>query len=244
MIRFRKMAGIFLVLVFISPLASAHGIWFAQRAGELALIYGDGAKDDPIVPKADKIKHLRGFNENAQAVPTQLIATEHLLLIDRKTNPAMLSAVLDNGYYSQGADGKWVSKPKSATPGARKSGRYYKYAVHQTRDLSQAFPPQADQPLQILPVEAGLPKKKGESMTLRVLFNGKPLAGLKLAPDFVNDPDHQSITTDANGMVRIKVPNQGLNVIYATHEVPASGEDADIVQHAATFSFVLKPLAH
>jgi uncharacterized GH25 family protein len=244
MIRFRKMLSIPLVLLLVSPLASAHGIWFAQRAGELALVYGDGAKDDPIVPKADKIGNLRAFDDQGKSLAVGLVKTDHLLLIDAEGDPAMLGATLDNGYFSQQADGKWKKTPKSATPNVKKSGRYYKSAIHQTRDLARAVQPLADQPLQIMPVESRLPLKKGESMALRVLFNGKPLAGLKLATDFVNDPDHQSAVTDAQGMVTIKVPNQGLNVIYATHEVPATTEDADIVQHAATFSFLLKPLAH
>lgn len=244
MIRFRKTLGVLLVLLLVSPLANAHGIWFAQRAGELALVYGDGAQDDPIVPKADKIGNLKAFDENGQPLAADLVKTDHLLLLDVEGDPAMLSATLDNGYFSQRADGKWKNTAKSATPNVKKSGRYYKSAIHQTRDLARAVQPLADQPLQIMPVEPRLPLKKGESMALRILFNGKPLAGLKLAPDFVNDPDHQSVVTDAQGMVTIKVPNQGLNVIYAIHEVPATTEDADIVQHAATFSFLLKPLAH
>lgn len=244
MIRLQKLASALLLLACLSPAANAHGIWFAQRAGKLALVYGDGAEDGPIVPKADKISQLQALDANGQPLPMLLTKTEYLLLVDTRDAPALLGATLDNGYYSQQRDGKWVNAAKSATPDAIKSGRYYKHAIHQSGDLNQAVQPLADQPLQILPVEPQLPRKKGEIMALRVLFNGKPLAGLRLAPDFANDPDNRSVKTDSQGIVRIKVPNQGLNVIYATHEAPASTEDADIVQHAATFSFLLKPLDH
>lgn len=239
-----KLAAMLIAAFCLAPAAHAHGIWFAQRAGELALVYGDGAEEGAIVPKLDRIGGVQAVDERGQAMPVHLLKTDHLLLVDAEGDPALLGATLDNGYFSQRADGKWKNTPKSQTPNVRKSGRYYKHAIHQTRDLEQAIQPLAGQPLQILPLHPRLPTRKGQILTLRVLFDGKPLAGVKLAPDFVNDPDRQTARSDARGLVRIKVANQGLNVIYATHEVPATTEDADIVQHAASFSFMLRPLAH
>lgn len=229
-------------LVF-SPSASAHGIWFAQRAGELAMIYGDGGKDDPIVAKFDRIRPLTGYDAAGQPVPSQLIKTDHLLLVDRTANPAVVAGVLDNGYYTQDSDGKWLAKSRSEVANARKSGRYIKLAIHQTRDLSAPLNVLPDHPLQILPVRPTLPQQKGDAITLRVLFNGKPLAGAKVTPDFANDPDGLTVSTDRHGKVRLKVANHGLNVIYVKHETPAVGEDADLVQYAASFSFLLMPKA-
>lgn len=239
-----NIAAILIAALSLTPSAHAHGIWFAQRAGELALVYGDGAEEGPIVPKFDRVGGVQAVDENGQAIAVQLLKTDHLLLVDADGEPVLLGATLDNGYFSQRADGKWKNTPKSQTPNVRKSGRYYKHAIHQVRDLAQAIQPLAGQALQILPVSPRLPTRKGEMMTLRVLLDGKPLAGLKLAPDFVNNPEQRTAPTNARGIVRIKVANQGLNVIYATHEVPATTEDADIVQHAASFSFLLKPPAH
>ncbi len=229
-------------LVFCSS-ASAHGLWFAQRAGELAMIYGDGGKDDPIVAKFDRIRRLSGYDAAGRPVPSQLIKTDYLLLVDRAANPAVVAGILDNGYYTQGSDGKWLAKSKSEVANARKSGHYIKLAVHQTRDLSAPLNALPDHPLQILPVRPTLPRQKGDAIALRVLFNGKPLAGAKVTPNFANDPDGMTVTADRRGLVKLKVANHGLNVIYAKHEVPASGEDIDLVQYAASFSFLLMPKA-
>lgn len=229
-------------LVF-SPSACAHGIWFAQRAGELAMIYGDGGKDDPIVAKSDRVRLLSCYDVAGQPVPSQLIKTDYLLLVDRTANPSIVAGVLDNGYYTQGSDGKWQAKSKSEVANAKKSGHYIKLAIHQTRDLTVPLNALPNHPLQILPVRPNLPRQKGDAITLRVLFNGKPLAGAKVTPDFANDPDGMTVTADHRGLVKLKVANHGLNVIYAKHEVPASGEDADLVQYAASFSFLLMPKA-
>lgn len=227
--------------VCLSTTANAHGIWFAQRAGELAMIYGDGGKDDPIIPKIDKIKHVTGYDASGQPVPSPLVKTDYLLLVDRSANPSVVTAILDNGYYTQDSNGKWVAKGKSEVANATKSGRYFKLAIHQITDLEKPLSALPNHPLQITPIQARLPKQKGDAITLRVLFNGKPIAGIKVSPDFANDPDGPQLKTDRDGLVRLKVPNQGLNVIYAKHEVSAVGEDANIVQYAASFSFLLKP---
>lgn len=229
-------------LVF-SPDAGAHGIWFAQRGGELAMIYGDGGKDDPIVGKFDRVRHFTAYDAGGRPVPGSLIKTDHLLLVERTANPAVVAGLLDNGYYTQGSDGKWQAKSKSEVANAGKSGHYIKLAIHQTRDLAAPLNALPDHPLQILPVRPTLPRQKGAPITLRVLFNGKPLAGAKVTPDFANDPDGIAVTTDRHGKVRLKVANHGLNVIYAKHEVPTVGEDADLVQYAASFSFLLMPKA-
>lgn len=82
----------------------------------------------------------------------------------------------------------------------------------------------------------------GDSLTLRTLFQGKPLAGAAVLADFVNDPDATPLRTDKDGTVTLKVRNQGLNVISVVHETPTDKPaDTDKVQHRSTLSFVLAP---
>jgi uncharacterized GH25 family protein len=117
-----------------------------------------------------------------------------------------------------------------------------KYAVHLRGDLKKPLGALANQTLQITPVEANLPRKIGDTLALRTLFNGKPLAGAAVIADFINDYAAPPLRTDANGTVTIKVRNQGMNVISVVHEGPTDNPtETDKVEHRATLSFVLNP---
>ena len=80
----------------------------------------------------------------------------------------------------------------------------------------------------------------GEPLQLRVLFQGKPVAGARVLTDFVNDPDGAPLKTAKDGTVTLKVRNQGLNVIAAIFDGPSDEPTkADKMEHLATLAFVL-----
>lgn len=200
--------------------AAAHGIWFAQRSGELALVYGHGGEDLDMIKRHDKITAVAAFDAAGAPVKTALRKTDHLVLADLQARPAIIAAVLDNGYWSKGPDDKWVNKGRDEVPNAKESGRYIKYTVYLNKPLSAPLAPLPGQVLQIVPVKVALPHHKDESIALRVLFNGKPVAGARLVRDYVNDPDAKPIVTGKDGLVTIRVRNQGLNVIAASFDAP------------------------
>ena len=169
-----------------------------------------------------------------------MISTDRLLLVDVQNKPAVIAAVLDNGLWTTLADNTEVNTGKRGLAKVKDSGRYYKYAVHLRGDLKKPLGALPGQLLQLTPVNAALPKKMGDAITLRALFNGKPLANAKVLADFVNDPGATPMRTAADGTITVKVRNQGLNVISIVHEMPYDEPaEADIVQHRATLSFVL-----
>lgn len=200
--------------------AQAHGIWFAERSGQLAMIYGHGAEDLDMIRRHDKVKEVAGFDANGAPVPVSLRKTDHLLLVDAKPLPAVIAGVLDNGYWSKGPDGKWVNKGRDEVPDAEESGRYIKYAVFLRESLKAPLKPLPGQVLQIVPLKAALPQHKDESMTVRVLFNGKPVAGAKVTRDYVGDPEAKPLVTGKDGTVTLRVRNDGLNVITAAYDAP------------------------
>ena len=221
--------------------ASAHGIWFAQRAGELAMIYGHGAEDLDMLKRQSKVQNVAAFDAAGAAVQTTLKVAGPLLLVDTQNRPAVLAGMLDNGYWTEGADGKWVNKSRDEVPGAKKSGRYIKYAVHLRAALTAPLGALPGHTLQIVPVATKLPDHKDQPIRLRVLFNGKPVAGAKVLQDYVNDPDATPLTTAQDGTVTLNVRNQGLNVITAAYESPPDDPaKADKTGHFASLSFVLE----
>lgn len=227
----------------VTTAADAHGIWFAQRATHLAMIYGVGADDLDSVKRLPLVKSIAAYDSTGQSVPTKLEVNGPLLLVDTTQQPAIVAAMMNNGIWTKTPDGKWHKKGKDEVPDAVVAERTYKYAVHLRTPLKGALPLLPEQRLQIVPVGTELPQLLGAPLKLRVLFEGKPVAGASVLHDMVNDPDGAPAKTAADGTVTIKVRNQGLNVITAIFEGPSEEpEKTTKSEHTATLSFILPHL--
>jgi nickel transport protein len=223
----------------VATLAQAHGIWFAQRSNQLALIYGVGGEDLDAVKRLPKVKTVAAYDENGKEVPTQLAPSGPLLVVNTDNQPAIVAAILDNGLWSKTPDGKWHNKGKDEVPDATVSEHTIKYAVH-LRRLNAAPPVLPAHKVQIVPLVKQLPDQIGQALTVRVLYEGKPVQGAKVQPDYVSHPDSEPVTTGADGTATIKVRNQGLNVVVATLATPpANPAKTNRDEHLATLSFVL-----
>lgn len=222
-----------------STAASAHGIWFAQRAKQLALIYGVGADDLDSIKRQPLVTRIDGYDANGQPLPTALRAAGPLLLVDSDSEPVIVAAVLFNGIWSRRPDGEWVKKGRDEVPDATVAEKNFKYAVHLRGALPGSLPALPGHRLQIIPAGT-LPLLLDKPLKLRVVFDGKPVKGARILRDYVNDPDAKPLVTGADGMVTIKVRNQGLNVVAATYDGPSDEPaKADKMEHLATLSFVL-----
>jgi len=218
----------------------AHGIWFAQRATQLAFLYGVGADDLDSLKRLPLVSSMAGYDAAGKPVSTRLVPDGRLVLVDLENQPAVLAAVLDNGTWSKTPDGKWHKKGKDEVPTAVVSEHTWKYAVHLRAPLSAPLAPLPGQVLQISPVEAALPKMINDPIRLRVLYKGQPVAGAKVLHDWINDPDGEPVLSDKDGYVTLKVRNQGLNVIAAIYEGESDQPSKyNRVEHLASLSFVL-----
>lgn len=241
--------------VLASTSAHAHGIWFAQRANQLAMVYGVGADDLDMVKRLPKIESFTGYDESWNKVDAELITAGPIVLVGGDDFPVAVSAVMNNGVWSKTPDGKWHAKGKDEVPDAIVSQKTFKYAVHYRGMLPKNIPSLPTQRLQIIPVAEGTPALRdgkydshgdsmpvqiGDLLKIKVLYEGKPVAGALIVRDFVNDADQQPWTTGEDGTVTIRVRNQGLNVIGATYVGPPDEpKRINEIEHFATLSFVL-----
>ena len=220
--------------------AQAHSIWFAQRARQLALIYGVGADDLDAVARMDKITSVAGFDEAWQPVVTKLRAAGAIPVVDSEEPVAVVAAVMDYGDWVKMPDGKWHNASRKDYPAAVIGEHNYKYALHINQMPKGDFPMIPGHTLQLVPVNGVLPHSMGMPITLKAMFRGKPAAGVAIATDYVNDPDQIRLTTGPDGTVTFPVRNQGLNVVNAVMlEKPAGKSIYDHFEHSATLTFVL-----
>ena len=218
-----------------------HGIWFAQRADKLALIYGEGAEDLDVIKRLPKISSVAGVGADAKPVPVKLDPEGRLAIVNLDHKPAIVTAVLNNGLWSRDAAGKWYGKGKDEVAGAQISGRYMKYATHLVLLPAAETQPVPGLALQIVPVGKSFPRNKNEPLTVRVMFEGKPLSGAKVWQDMVTDPDATPLVADQDGKVTLAVRNQGLNVVKTEYESASMDPGkTNMTHHLATLSFALE----
>jgi nickel transport protein len=233
-------AAIVLAACLAAPAASAHAVWFAQRAGQLAFIFGLGADDESMVERLSHVTAVDGYDSGWKPVATQLRTEGPLVVVNAGKSLAVVTAAMDYGLWSKLPNGHWVAKGRDAVPNSTLSERNYKYAVRIVGPLTTPVPALPNQVLEVVPVGANLPALKGQPLRLRVLFHGKPIAGVKILRDFVNDPDGKGVTSGADGTLTIRVRNQGLNVFDASYDGPAENpRQEDRIDYEATLSFVL-----
>lgn len=225
---------------FVATAADAHGFWFAQRANQLAMVFGVGADDLDMVKRLPKVTSFAAYDEDGKEVASKLVTSGPIVTVDVENQPAIVAAVMDYGMWSKTPDGKWHNKGKDEVPDAVISEKNYKYGVHLRRDLGKPVPLLASQVLQIVPVPAKLPEKMGAPLKIKVMLNGKPVAGARVLSDWVNDPDAKGVKTGKDGSVTIKLRNQGLNVLVAVFDdAPEDPAKTKKVERLATLSFVL-----
>ncbi len=222
--------------------AFAHGAWIGERWGDLAVIYGHGPADEAYDPS--KVKSVSALGEDGKALPVTIEPAGSHALLKLDGEPALLALEFDNGYWSEGSDGKWVNKPKSEVPGAKQASHSVKYSialVHVHGDMP-AFPAQ---PLQIVPLDNPIGLKPGEKFRVRLLLDGKPLEGKEITIDYAGLPELVTEKTDAKGETEVALRNAGVNILAVSHAIPLEGDTAaDKKGLTATLTFVAEPHVH
>ncbi|MCI1035897.1 DUF4198 domain-containing protein [Pseudomonas putida] len=223
-----KFAGALALLA--ATQANAHGLWTENRRGNVEVVYGHGAEDNSF--RAEKIKRAWAFDRAGKMIPVTVERMSDHARLDSLQPAAVMAVVLDNGYWSQTPDKKWVNKDRSQVPNAIATTRTLKYSLSINQPgvrlpkldmLRLAIIPQSD-PLKVGP---------GNELEVQVLIDGKPAADIELYPDYRGAPNQVGGRTDKEGRARIKVRNEGLNVVAA--QAAVSGKD-DSVDKESFFS--------
>lgn len=232
------------IAVALAPVAAeAHGIWFAQRARQLALVYGVGADDLDAVKRLPLINAVHGFDADGLPVTTSLRAAGAIPVVDSEEPVAIVAAAMDYGIWSKDAKGEWHNKGRDEIKDATVSEHNYKYAVHLSEMPTKPLPMIAGHKLQLVPASPAIPQMMGETIKVRAFYEGKPMAGVAVMSDYVNDPDQIPAKTDAEGVVSVAIRNQGLNVLMGIYVGPTdNAAKYERMEYRASLTFVLPHL--
>ncbi|MFN4135467.1 MAG: DUF4198 domain-containing protein [Novosphingobium sp.] len=226
-----------------SSAASAHAIWFAQRAKQLAMVYGVGADDLDAVKRMPLVTAVAGYDADGLPATATLRAAGAIPVVDSDEPLAVVAAAMDYGVWSKDGAGVFHNKGHDEIRDATVSEHNFKYAVHINQLPRKGVPLIPGHKLQLIPADNFIPQSMGQPIRLRAFYDGKPAANVDILHDYVNDPDQRPSKTDAEGYVTLPVRNQGLNVIVG---ILVTGSDNPAryrqMEHRASLTFVLPHL--
>ncbi len=194
------------------------------------LFWGHAGRTEPY--PADRVTRVTALDARGQAIAVTLDqGADGVVRANAAAVPALVALEFDNGIWSRAEGGKSVNRPMNENPGATRGTHALKHGKTVVVWNDVALRP-VGQPLEIVPLAAAVPRA-GQPIRVRVLYEGRPLAGAKVAAD----EDAPATLTDADGVTAF-TPRRGRNTVWVNHRVDVAG-DARMTQrsHEAVLVF-------
>lgn len=255
---YRWGAGLVLTFGLQANALQAHDLWItiegtSSRNFRAALHYGHPGDISQLDPR--KVYRFEMLDHTGQPVsllnPLTPAVEKKLVSADIPAKPgpktAIFQAAFDDGFWSETDDKRWYNAPKTAFAKVLDSAHYSNYAKYlATPDpqTTQGFDRAVGQRLEIVPLSNPLVLKPGDSLRLRVLYEGKPLAGARIEVGDGATPhkeeDIPRYTTDGNGVAIVPIRKAGFVLLAVDHETQSPDSQlADKERMTATLGFVL-----
>jgi len=222
----------------------AHGLWLTKRLDRMVLSLGHDDQEDGY--SSAKLTSVVAVAQDGTPLPAPAIdeGTAPYWSFTKPPELAMLAVTYRGSMSGQRPDNQWIEGPRGTDRTVLKVGRYDKYLLAVVDPAADVRKAPATR-MQIVPDRNPLSLKRGDRMGVRLLIDGRPLAGVAIAADYAGNADVKHAVTDAAGQAEITVQNQGLNVIGAMWIEPVAGDpEIDFIEHLATLSFALRPFSH
>lgn len=215
--------------------ALAHDLWVATQGTTHTLRYGHehAHHHDGPAPRyaPDFVKRAACFGRDgkkAQAILTNGFPAR----LSGSCAASIFSA--SSGYWSKTPHGT-KNQPKTEVVSALDSWESFD-TVKTLRQWSPAFAQPLSQALEVVPAQNPLQLKAGDTLSVRVIWQGQPRAGVSVTY-------HGSAQgkTGVDGALAVRLQRPGLQLIQASIvEPPVDPLKADKAVHAANLSFVLR----
>jgi uncharacterized GH25 family protein len=241
-------------LVAILP-AQAHDVWLtlAGAPGAARVLVHYGHPDDRPPALADKVLDLTWISSaGTRQLTRELRVGMAAGAVVAQSNPvedaapALVAARYDNGLWVKTADGVYRNASPRMVPDAAEtlwSGKYAKALSGPGAPWSRVM----QHTLELVPLADPAALKPGATLPVRVLFQGRPLAGAEVERgDGVTALPESAIprfTSDAEGIARVPIVAPGAQLLVIDHKVVPGAEPmrAGSDLYNATLWFTVAP---
>lgn len=215
--------------ILLPCLAFAHDLW-VERAGDgFAARYGHRG-GEALRMDAAKVKAVRCADRAGAARDVLARATLARRGVTLAARCDAVSVFYHGGFYSLTPDGE-VNLPRDQARDVVKAWESRQYAKWIDVASPAASRPFGDD-LEIVPGGDLSTRKVGDKVTLKVLSQGKPVAGAIVALD------HKPLgETDSAGEIRLRLSTPGIESVSASVRRPVKSPQADAVVLEASLTF-------
>lgn len=225
-----------LLTCFVSATAvvSAHDLWVEPESGGYRLLYGhhpqvshEGSRQIPYTPAV--VKSVICLDPAGERRPAMAGSSSPVKV---EGDCAVLYVLTSSGYWTKTPAGtKNVRKAEVVTPlGSWQSFESVKHVAQWGAGGGKPL----GTALEIVPTDNPLALNDGDKLGVRVLADGRPVAGAVVTYD--GKPRGE---TGPDGTVNIRVKHGGLQLIQASTRTPHAGPEADEVVHTTALTFTL-----
>ena len=221
------------ILLLQASVASAHDYWIEQKGEGLMLVFGHGSQRLDF--EVEKATSLKAFDAQGKELTVQKEKKGKGLILKISGQPALVTAVVDNGYWSKTIYG-WKEEPKRKASRVVEAIRqlYYTKVLIAWSNATQSAT--SDQSIALIPLQNPFTMKPGDMLQVKVLYNGNPLPNAEM-----NGGEHNALgKTDKEGMIKVPVV-AGANLLSVEYKVKIKDDpDADTLDQTATLTFEVK----
>lgn len=219
--------------LLLAPPVFAHDAWVEARDGSFVVLYGHGDKAEAYAPA--KVQSLTAADAAGNPLGVKYEVATAPVAAKIGGQPALLALHFDNGYWTKTTDGS-KNLPKNEVPGAISAGHSVKFGKTVLAWSAAATKPQGAR-LEIVPLAASAPQA-GKTLPVRVLWEGKPLAGAKIVRSGYGK--EAPIVADAEGRADVPVA-AGRQMIVVNHKIVLANDPrADSYSAAANLVFEVR----
>lgn len=225
-------------IALAAPLHASSAFFVAERVSRPTVVMAEISTDEAYDPAV--LKTVSGFDiqDHPVTVPHKAL-TDHVVL-DPPENAATILLVADFGYHARAANTqKWTDGRKTQLPGTSVGLHAIKESVNLMASAPATLHPHELQ-VEIVPLTDPFTLKRGDTLPVKVLLRGKPLAGVRLQENFLSTMADQSPPTDKDGRTDVTLRADQFNVIQLTFEETVKGDpDVDFMRYNASLTFNL-----
>ena len=209
--------------------ASAHDYWIEKKGDGYAAVYGH--RDQRLEYDPASLKKVSVYNAAGKTVDFKKEIQSRSIFIKPVGNACLILADLESGYWTKTIYGlKNLPKRKASRP--IESYRAYHFSKSIVSTGAAAIKPVEGLKLDIVPTRQPLEMKVGDTLQLKVLFDGKPYAGASM------EGDHEKVgLTDRDGLVKVTL-RKGRQIYTIERRDPLKNDpDADFISFTTTLTF-------
>lgn len=224
------MKKLFLMLfipVLLTGTAQAHYLW-VERVHDGYVINRGLFPDQLHSYEAGNVKEIKAFDKQGKLLGMQRQDGADKAGFLPAAPPALVTVLAEWGYRVNTPTGKeFLTKQQAQEKGLQVEDAFFSTHFAKTIfDFSDKFTKPVGQHFEIVPLHNPLTLAPGQELPVKILFAGAPLPDCRVKAENVKD----LLQTDKNGVVRITVSAEGLQMIYASHRTPTPDrKDMDYV---------------